>query len=268
MTELATLPRDIQLLRQACNFLAECRDLDELKSLKDKAEGAAAVLRQAEGRNYCRASSRRESWRSAARRIGEVSKAIETAPPINKGKLMPNVGISGKLSVLADAGIRHQEASRCEAIATIPKHEFEASIQNGKSVTLSALEKNGRAKTKEDTRTKAAQAIAKEPPPLPKGPFRVIAVNPPWTYKNRADDDTHRAANPYPSMTIEQIKGLDVGSLAGPDCVLWLWTTNAHMREAFNVLDAWGFTFKTITTHGSSTRWAWATGFRARPSIA
>ena len=161
---------------------------------------------------------------------------------------MPNVGISGKLSVLADAGIRHQEASRCEAIATIPKHEFEASIQNGKSVTLSALEKNGRAKTKKDTRTKAAQAIAKEPPPLPKGPFRVIAVNPPWTYKNRADDDTHRAANPYPSMTIEQIKGLDVGSLAGPDCVLWLWTTNAHMREAFNVLDAWGFTFKTILT--------------------
>ena len=49
-------------------------------------------------------------------------------------------------------------------------------------------------------------------------------------------------------MTIEQIKGLDVGSLAGPDCVLWLWTTNAHMREAFNVLDAWGFTFKTILT--------------------
>ena len=44
MTELATLPRDIQLLRQACNFLAECRDLDELKSLKDKAEGACGGI--------------------------------------------------------------------------------------------------------------------------------------------------------------------------------------------------------------------------------
>ena len=49
-------------------------------------------------------------------------------------------------------------------------------------------------------------------------------------------------------MTLQQIKDLNVKSRAHKDCILWLWTTNAHMRVAFDVLDAWGFKFKTILT--------------------
>jgi N6-adenosine-specific RNA methylase IME4 len=32
------------------------------------------------------------------------------------------------------------------------------------------------------------------------------------------------------------------------DCILWFWTTNHHMRLAYQVLDAWGFQEKTILT--------------------
>jgi N6-adenosine-specific RNA methylase IME4 len=39
-----------------------------------------------------------------------------------------------------------------------------------------------------------------------------------------------------------------VSSIAHDDAILWLWTTNAYMREAFGVLDAWGFENKTILT--------------------
>lgn len=98
---------------------------------------------------------------------------------------------------------------------------------------------------------KAAEMNAK-PLPLPEGPFDVIVADPPWSYDNRAEDAAHRAANPYPSMPISEIcaywqtEGLE--SRAGTNCILWLWTTNAHMREAFSVLDAWGFTHKTILT--------------------
>jgi N6-adenosine-specific RNA methylase IME4 len=49
-------------------------------------------------------------------------------------------------------------------------------------------------------------------------------------------------------MSIEQICALGVGGIAHQDCLLWLWTTNHHMREAFTVLDAWGFKQKTILT--------------------
>ena len=94
-----------------------------------------------------------------------------------------------------------------------------------------------------------AEAIRKEPPALPsKGPYRVIVADPPWPYEKRKEDPSHRATQPYPQMSIEQIQALDVASIAHEDCILWLWTTNHHMHEAFTVLDAWGFEQKTILT--------------------
>jgi N6-adenosine-specific RNA methylase IME4 len=94
-----------------------------------------------------------------------------------------------------------------------------------------------------------AEAIRKEPPPLPsRGPYRVIVADPPWPYEKRQEDPSHRGVLPYTAMSIKQICEMNVASLAHDDCILWLWTTNHHMREAFTVLDAWGFTQKTILT--------------------
>ena len=97
---------------------------------------------------------------------------------------------------------------------------------------------------------KQAETINAEPPPLPSGPFRVIVADPPWQYDTRASDVTHRSNLPYPEMSIEAICALPVSDLAADDCVLWLWTTNAHMRESYDVLKAWGFEPKTILTWG------------------
>jgi N6-adenosine-specific RNA methylase IME4 len=94
-------------------------------------------------------------------------------------------------------------------------------------------------------------AIRAEPPPYPgHGPYRVIVVDPPWPYEIRAEDVSHRAAHDYPTMTLEQIRAESpkVDAIAHQDCILWLWVTNHHMREAFTVLDAWGFEQKTMLT--------------------
>ncbi len=92
-------------------------------------------------------------------------------------------------------------------------------------------------------------AIRAAPPPLPgHGPYRVIIADPPWPYEKRKDDPAHRGTHPYPQMSIEQICELKVAGIAHKDCILWLWTTNHLMREAFTVLDAWGFEQKTILT--------------------
>ena len=91
--------------------------------------------------------------------------------------------------------------------------------------------------------------IRREPPPLPgRGPYRVITADPPWPYEKRDEDPSHRAVLPYPTMSLAQVAALGVPAIAHDDCVLWLWTTNAHMREAFGLLDAWGFEQKTILT--------------------
>ncbi len=102
---------------------------------------------------------------------------------------------------------------------------------------------------KQEIKQETARRIEAEPAPMPAGPFRVIVSDPPWAYEKRAGDATHRIDLPYPSMTTPEIAALDVQSLAHPDgCILWLWTTNAFMRDAYKLLDAWGFQEKTILT--------------------
>jgi N6-adenosine-specific RNA methylase IME4 len=49
----------------------------------------------------------------------------------------------------------------------------------------------------------------------------------------------------YPSMTIEEICGLQVSELAMEDAVLFLWTTLPHLELALRVIASWDFTYKT-----------------------
>ncbi len=51
-------------------------------------------------------------------------------------------------------------------------------------------------------REEQLQAIAEYSPP--EGRYPVIVVDPPWPYRCRTEDPTHRGAIPYPSMTVEE----------------------------------------------------------------
>lgn len=45
-------------------------------------------------------------------------------------------------------------------------------------------------------------------------------------------------------MTLDQICAEPVEQLAAENAHLHLWTTNAFLRDAFQVIDAWGFRYK------------------------
>ncbi|MGA7235638.1 MAG: MT-A70 family methyltransferase [Bryobacteraceae bacterium] len=109
-----------------------------------------------------------------------------------------------------------------------------------------------KAAVKAEAKAQIAEQIRNEPQPLPDGPFRVIVADPPWAYASRADDGTHRARNPYPDMSLDDIRALPVAARAADDAVLWLWTTNAFLRESFTVLDAWGFEYRNTLTWGKN----------------
>jgi N6-adenosine-specific RNA methylase IME4 len=78
-------------------------------------------------------------------------------------------------------------------------------------------------------------------PELPTGPFQVIVADPPWRYESGG-------SLPYPTMDIEEIKAMPVAEIADENAILWLWTTNAHLRVAFDVVTAWGFEYRTLLT--------------------
>mgnify|MGYP004651493951 FL=1 len=77
--------------------------------------------------------------------------------------------------------------------------------------------------------------------------YNIIYADPPWKYRVYTTKDSGRSAEShYPTMRIEDICALPVQQLAAKNCALFLWITFPTLREALSVIDAWGFTYKTV----------------------
>lgn len=87
------------------------------------------------------------------------------------------------------------------------------------------------------------------------GQYQCIVIDPPWFYRLRNQDKTHRNRINYKPMHIEEILSLPVPDLSHPTgSVLWLWYTNNHMVEAAQCLQTWRFELKTILTWEKVTK--------------
>lgn len=77
--------------------------------------------------------------------------------------------------------------------------------------------------------------------------YKCILADPPWSYdnKNTGGSMTSGAANQYDTMSLEDICNMPIQDIADKDCVLFMWATTPLLPEAFRVLDAWGFKYKT-----------------------
>jgi N6-adenosine-specific RNA methylase IME4 len=79
------------------------------------------------------------------------------------------------------------------------------------------------------------------------GKFGTILIDPPWRFLNRTGKmaPEHKRLRRYETMSFAEIAALPVGQLALPKSHLYLWTPNALIREALEIMLAWGFTYKT-----------------------
>jgi N6-adenosine-specific RNA methylase IME4 len=109
---------------------------------------------------------------------------------------------------------------------------------------LAQMDKSGRANGpyRRLQNIRQADAIRSEPPPLPnQGPYRVAVCDVPWPYEPDDPQPAHRGAWPFPTMSLLELCALGVGEIMHADSILWFWTTNFHLRDAFAVLEVWGF---------------------------
>lgn len=91
----------------------------------------------------------------------------------------------------------------------------------------------------------------------PPGGFSLIMADNPWSFKTWSAKGEAKSPQVHYSCTpLTWIKGLPVEEVAARDSVLWLWAINPMLPHALEVLDAWGFEFKTMgywvkrTKHG------------------
>ena len=81
---------------------------------------------------------------------------------------------------------------------------------------------------------------------LPDKKFDVIYADPPWSY----EEDWGNGSNEhtYETMSIQQIKYMPVEEIAKDKSHLYLWVTNPFLKEGLEVVESWGFEYKTTIT--------------------
>lgn len=83
------------------------------------------------------------------------------------------------------------------------------------------------------------------------GEVGTIVADPPWRYGNTSTRGA--AQDHYPTMSLDDLcdvedpgrPGTVVHKHAGRQAHLYLWTTAGHLPQAFDVMEAWGFAYKT-----------------------
>ena len=101
------------------------------------------------------------------------------------------------------------------------------------------------------------ERLKRETPELPSGKYRVIYADPPWPVDSMILDKWESPLDDkYQTMTIDEIKALNVEAIAADDCSLFLWTTHTYLREAFDVIEAWGFKYHCCITWDKASGWS------------
>jgi len=112
--------------------------------------------------------------------------------------------------------------------------------------------------------------------PLPQGQFGAILADPPWNFRTYSKKGRDRCpdARHYDVMDLDDIKAMPVQDIAASDCALFLWVTDPLLQQGLDVMQEWGFTYKTIAftwakPNLKSPGWAIGTGYwtRANPEM-
>jgi N6-adenosine-specific RNA methylase IME4 len=246
MSQLLHQPKELTLLTRAEQALAQARTVDEIKSIRDKAEAV---------RQYAKAAD-------LGLAIQNHAAAVKLKAERKAGELLKQLGLRGgdrrsnhqadglKLN---DLGISQNESTRWQREAAVPEREFKRFIEK---TTRTNRELTSSGPIKLATQLEAAKTVSAPPEKgqrvvdnlstlLDDGAtFACIYADPPWAYDNQGT----RAAtsNLYPTLSADKIANLPVAKLAAARAHLHLWTTNAFLADAQAIIAAWGFEYKGV----------------------
>lgn len=222
-------------LERARVLLEQADSLEDVKLIRDQAEALRVLARQAtdglEMQNRCAELKLR-----AERKAGEMLAASD-------------IGRGRKSTTLADFGIRSGQSSRWQRVAALPEADFDAYVatafrEDRELTTSGALQLARTTAAQDPVRRPHLEVIDADTEGLPglAGRFTTIVADPPWQYDNRGTRNA--AAKHYPTLTVDELRAMPVAEHVADDAHLYLWTTNAFLRDSFDLLEAWGFTYK------------------------
>lgn len=236
-----TIQNQIAILETSKRQLAGITDVLAAKDIGDKAEAIRLYLRKSkEAVGVMNVAA--EVKLRADRKAGELVKGMK------KHNGDPR---SHDATRLGEIGISKTQSSRWQCIASIPGPKFEKFLTDynraEKEITTAAAMKLGKSTNNCSPilHAEPVEGVVESMDELTAGgeKYGTIYADPPWAYDNKGTraNVEGQYAN---TMSVEEICAMPVAALAADDAHLHLWATNSFLREAFSVIDAWGFEYK------------------------
>jgi N6-adenosine-specific RNA methylase IME4 len=230
--------------------LAEVHRFDEVKAIRDAWVAMQAYAEQAKDSSLITQAT--EIRMRAERRAGEL--LIEMAGRGERA-IRKNMKSQRATSKLSDFKITKTQSSRWQQLAHIPADTFERNIIRASSDAydrmtsrfikereIERMQRRNKRAIEHGCTVEDLKALADSGKR-----FSVIYADPPWQWETFSPlgrisscPDQH-----YPLGTTDEIKALPVERLAADDSALLLWGTWPRLPDALEVIQAWGFTYKT-----------------------
>jgi N6-adenosine-specific RNA methylase IME4 len=228
----------------ACRAIAAAKQVDEVKQIRDLSIAMKAYARQAN--NHELEADAIEIRMRATRRMDQMRLEQKATVGLVKGGRQSNRVMKKPSSIptLADAGIDKNLANEGRKLGALSEREFEKAITTAREAVGRVVKDALRQDDKKERRAEREAELGAKITALPSKRYGVLYADPPWKFAPYSETTgMDRAAdNHYPTMDHAAIKALKVPAAA--DCVLFLWATVPMLPQAFDVMAAWGFEYR------------------------
>jgi N6-adenosine-specific RNA methylase IME4 len=178
--------------------------------------------------------------------IEEASRLLNVGhASVERGKIVQRDGASELVQAVERGEV---SVSAAADVATLPEQNQRALVAQGEREILRAAQeiRARKAEIRRAERIMRLVAASNQSAPLVRNRrYPLIYADVRWQHNaGTTDPSRHIGSNHYPVMPLADICALPVSELATEAAVLFFWTTSAHLKEAFEVIEAWGFQYQ------------------------
>lgn len=150
------------------------------------------------------------------------------------------------------ANVSHDTIAKVKKIEAVATPEVKEKLNTGQMSINEAykeIKKEEKIEERKEDIKKQLEDIESGKLPELWGKYEVIAIDPPWAYEEKGglssndfNPEITRGTTTYPTMKVNQIKEIDLPLT--DNSVVFLWTTHAFLKDAFDILEHWNLKYK------------------------